>query len=293
MTLAKRTAWFAARALRKAAQALDRTADAQTLAIQRGMSDQDMDEDPDERYYARQYWHWLEPEVGRLAPNGDAHALEIGCGHGRLLLPLARMLARGRVIGVDLTPAAIEAARSKAAAENLANVELHIGDALAFVNALAPESFDLAVMTEVSFFMPQFREVVVGAYRALRRGGMFFASFRSQHYNLLHSVRDGDWRSARLVLEKREGEWRGSSTRFTWQTPGEVSEILATAGFELSAPLRGIGVCSGIAGDPFAAIAQPSALSENDRQQLMQIETSLAEDYAGCGRYILAIATKI
>ena len=271
MTLAQQTAWLAARALRKVSRVLDRAAGAQTLAIQRGMSTQDMEADPDERYYAEQYWRWLEPEVARLAPDGNARVLEIGCGHGRLLLPLARLLRRGRVIGVDLTPAAINAARSKAAAQNLDNVELHVGDALPFVAALAPESFDLAVMTEVSFFMPQFRAVVDRAYRVLRRGGLLFASFRSQHYNLLHSVRDRDWPSARLAFEAREGEWGGSSTWFSWQTPDEVRAILTTSGFALSSPLRGIGVCSGIAGDPFATIAQPSALSENDRHQLMQI----------------------
>lgn len=288
----KRTAWLAARAFRKAAQALDRAADAQTLAIQRGMSAEDMESDPDEQYYAQQYWKWLEPELARIAPHRDARTLDIGCGHGRFSLPLARRFDRGRVTGVDLTPAAIEAARVKAASLGLPNLDLHAGDALSFVSALPAGSFDIALMIEVSFFMRHVTEVVAAAYRALRPGGVFFASFRSQHYNLLHSVRDRDWVSAALARDAREGEWRGTSTWYTWQTPADVQQILTEAGFTLAAPLRGIGVCSGIAGDPLAAIAQPSAMTAPDRHHLMNIETSLAEDYAACGRYILAIASK-
>jgi Methyltransferase domain len=79
---------------------------------------------------------------------------------------------------------AIHAARSKAAVKSLSNIELHVADARSFVAALAPESFGLAVMTEVSFFLPRFREVIDTACRALRRGGLFFASFRSQYCNL-------------------------------------------------------------------------------------------------------------
>lgn len=289
---ARSLAHLGARVLRRAARVLERAADAQTIAIQSGMSGHDMEAHPDERYYAQQYWRWIEPEVARVAPGGNGRALDIGCGQGRLSFPLARALASGRVTGIDLTPAAVEAARAKAASQNLTNVEFHAGDARSFVAALEPESFDIVVMTEVSFFMPRFAEVVAEAHRLLRRGGVFIGSFRSQYYNALHSVRDRDWRSARLVLDGREGEWGGTSTWFTWQTPDEVRSILTNAGFTLSAPLRGVGVASGIAGDPLAALAQPSLMSESDRQQLLEIEMSLAEEYAGCGRYILAVATK-
>jgi len=56
--------------------------------------------------------------------------------------------------------------------------------------------------------------------------------------------------------------------------------------------LYGIGVASGIEGDPLSSVAQPSKLSETESARLMEIETSLAEHYAECGRYILAIAAK-
>lgn len=56
--------------------------------------------------------------------------------------------------------------------------------------------------------------------------------------------------------------------------------------------LRGIGVCSGIEGDPLAVIARPSQLSASEQERLMEIECAVAEDYAACGRYILATAER-
>jgi len=290
MTLARRTAWFTARALRRVARGLDRAADTQTLTIQRGMAAHDMVGDPDEHFYGEIYWQWLRQELSRIAPNG--RALEIGCGQGRFTVPLARALHAGRVVAVDITPAAIDAMKAKAAAENLTNIDCHTGDAETFLAEFESESFDLVLMIEVSFFMPRFREVIGAASRLLRRGGLLFASFRSQHYNLLRSVHEKDWRSARLVVEAREGEWGGTSMWFTWQTPEDIRQLLTGAGLVLGGPLRGIGICSGIEGDPLAGVARPSTLSDDDRRQLMEVEISVAEKYAACARYIVAVAVK-
>ena len=256
------------------------------------MSLHDMEAHPDERYYARQYWHWLEPEVGRLAEATEPRVLDIGCGQGRMSLPVARALPHGRVIGVDLTGPAIAAARAKAAHSGLKNVDFHEADAVAFLESQGTESFDLALMTEVSFFMPRFGEAIAATRRLLKNDGVLFASFRSQYYYLLHSVRDRDWRSARLAVEARQGEWGGSSAWFSWQTPEDVLAILKENGFSTIAPLRGIGVCSGIANDPLDAIARPSALTDREQEQLMDLELSLSEEYAAAGRYILAVAKK-
>jgi SAM-dependent methyltransferase len=286
----RKGAWAGARILRRVARVLERAADAQALAIAEGMSGHDMEAHPDERYYAEQYWRWLEPELARLP--AQPRVLDIGCGQGRLSLRVAHALSEAHVVGIDLTAATIDAARAKAAGRGLANVEFHAGDARTFVAGLGPSSCDLAIMTEVSFFMPRFREVVAAAARVLKPGGIFFGSFRSQYYNALHSVRDRDWRSAQLVADVREGEWGGGATWFTWQTADEVRALVAEAGLVAAGPLRGIGVLSGIEGDPLAAIAQPSKLDAAERARLLELELSFSEGYAACGRYILAVATK-
>lgn len=51
------------------------------------------------------------------------HVLDVGCGHGRSTLTLARAYPSSRVVGVDPHRPSIEAARAKAVANDLDNVE--------------------------------------------------------------------------------------------------------------------------------------------------------------------------
>lgn len=53
-------------------------------------------------------------------------ALDFGCGVGRLLLPLARKVERA--VGVDVAPRMLELSRMNAAAANVSNIDLVLGD---------------------------------------------------------------------------------------------------------------------------------------------------------------------
>ena len=53
---------------------------------------------------------------------------------------------------------------------------------------------------------------------------------------------------------------------------------------------RGIGVFSGIPGDPLASICVPASLDPGGREALRDIELLLAEDYAENGRYLYVSA---
>lgn len=79
---------------------------------------------------------------------------------------------------------------------------------------------------------------------------------------------------------------------FSWHTATDIRQLLAENGFAVSR-LYGIGIASGIEGDPMSCIAQPSKLSPVGQSQLIDLEMSLAEQYADCGRYILAIARRV
>jgi 2-polyprenyl-3-methyl-5-hydroxy-6-metoxy-1,4-benzoquinol methylase len=288
----RRFAYWSAVALRRIAHALESFSASQTTLIRKAMSGYDMVAEPDELYYRDQYWHWLRPELERCFPNRAARALDVGCGQGRLALPLAEWLTRGSVVGVDITPAAVERAQRYASEYGLRNAEFHAGDALEFVRALPPASLDVALMLEVAFFMPAYREVIAAIARALKPSGLFGVSFRSQYFDLLHSVYTQNWVSAQLVRDAREGHWGGGSTWFSWHTSADIRSLLTIAGFNITG-LRGIGIASGIEGDPLALIARPSTLGPTDYAQLMGLEISLAEQYADCGRYILATAIKM
>jgi ubiquinone/menaquinone biosynthesis C-methylase UbiE len=102
-----------------------------------------------------------------VVPPGSAlDALDVGCGTGFLSLELA---ARGhRVTGVDLAPAMLAAARSKAAAQGLA-ARFEEADAEAL--PVAAESFDLVISRHVLWTLPHPEAAIADWIRVLRPGG--------------------------------------------------------------------------------------------------------------------------
>jgi SAM-dependent methyltransferase len=131
------------------------------------------------------------PRPGRLA--------DLGCGTGRLLVPLAR---RGYwVLGIDLSAEMLAVARARAAA---AGVDVHLVRAnLAQLDAVADASFDYAACLFSTLGMvvgADMRRRVVGhAARILRLGGRFVLHV----HNLWFNARDPAGR--RWLLRDRLG----------------------------------------------------------------------------------------
>jgi SAM-dependent methyltransferase len=110
---------------------------------------------------------WFTPIAQRLvreaAPVPGERALDVGCGRGAALFPLADAVGpAGRVTGIDLAPRMVDATRAEAAARGLANVELYVMDAGA--PSLPAGGYDLVVSSLVVFFLPD----PAGALRAWR-----------------------------------------------------------------------------------------------------------------------------
>jgi arsenite methyltransferase len=85
-----------------------------------------------------------------LELRGDETVLDVGCGHGLLLIGAAKLLARGRAVGIDLWSQVDQGNNSRqatmknAALESVADrVALHDGDMRKL--PFADESFDVAV----------------------------------------------------------------------------------------------------------------------------------------------------
>lgn len=92
---------------------------------------------------------WL---VAELDPRPGERAVDIGCGRGAALFPLARAIGEtGRTVGIDLAPRMVEATAAEAAAEGLP-AEVRVGDAQE--PDLEPESFDIVAASLVIFFLP-------------------------------------------------------------------------------------------------------------------------------------------
>ncbi|MPQ97809.1 methyltransferase domain-containing protein [Modestobacter sp. I12A-02628] len=76
--------------------------------------------------------------LGELRPGLDV--LDVGCGPGTITVDLARRVAPGRVLGLDVSPAPLDEARALAAAEGVP-AEFAVGDVYAL--DAADDSFDV------------------------------------------------------------------------------------------------------------------------------------------------------
>jgi SAM-dependent methyltransferase len=160
------------------------------------------------------FWASGEPDLTGLILNDlvlDPHgtALEIGCGVGRLLRPLAARAKR--VIGVDI--AANMVAEGRRSLADLPNVEFLLTQGK--FNAIADASLDLVYSFAVFQHIPSKRVIrtyLAEAARTLQGGGV------------LKIQVDG----------RRRPFWRGTDTWLgAWYTRHEISRDLETQGFDI------------------------------------------------------------
>jgi SAM-dependent methyltransferase len=78
-------------------------------------------------------WRTAENSAAYLLPHlaSGMDLLDVGCGPGTITLDLARLVAPGRVVGIDRAEEPLAAARADALAAGLANVAFEVGDAYA------------------------------------------------------------------------------------------------------------------------------------------------------------------
>jgi arsenite methyltransferase len=109
---------------------------------------------------------------------GDERVLDLGCGRGAVLLTAAKLVPRGRAVGVDIwradqTGNSMTATLANADAEGVADwVELHTRDMTDL--AFSDDSFDLVVSNLAIHNLPDNharRSAIDEAVRVLRPGG--------------------------------------------------------------------------------------------------------------------------
>jgi len=110
---------------------------------------------------------------------GDERVLDLGCGRGAVLLMVAKLLPRGRAVGIDLWKTSdqsgnsFEVTRRNAQLESVADrVELRTGDMRAL--PFEDESFDLVLSSLAIHNIPDAAgraKAIDDTVRVLRRGG--------------------------------------------------------------------------------------------------------------------------
>lgn len=224
------------------------------------------------------------PLYQELAREQGRNVLEVACGSGRVLVPLAR--AGLKVVGVDISPHMLALARAKLDGSNVA--ELVQADMRSF--ELQQHDFDLAIIAVKSFaYLTEASEQLACLRRVhdhLRPGGLLAMDLMHPHLDwlsaasgsmrddLLQRVSDQGWTLSRVesvvstdlarqvrvirsiyeriddqgsVLEKRFVEWP-----YRWMHRFEAEHLLSRAGFEVE------HVYGGYQREPFTA--QSSAM---------------------------------
>ena len=145
-----------------------------------------------------------------LAPTVGEQLLDLGCGDGALT---ARLVEAGTsVVGVDLSPSLLAAARSRGIDARLMDAER-----LTFDN-----EFDAVFSNAVPHWMPRIDAVLDGVFRALRPGGRFVGEFGG------HGCVAAVTTAVRAVAARR-----GVQVTVPWYFPTaeEFRERLAARGF--------------------------------------------------------------
>ena len=241
--------------------------------------------DRDEEFYARIYLEFINRALSGRGL-GSLKILDAGSGDGRICLPLAE--AGHKVDAVDFTGCTLSGIRRSAGVKT-ANISCFNREISEFIADSPDCAYDCVICTEVTYMLKNYDQVINGLARVLRPGGLLVLSVRPKLFYILDKIRNNDLLGAFSVCRNNDGHER--NWFFNWYLADELKQKLAVLGI-LDIQCFGIGVCSGIEGDPQAGFCRPSKLDDAQKARLFEIEMELALLYPDCGRYILAIGRK-
>lgn len=164
---------------------------------------------------------WARQVLARLNLRGDETVLDAGCGSGRSTRLLLERLPRGRVIGIDASPAMIEIARK---ALDPDRVELRVGDLLQLD---LREPVDAIFSNAVFHWVTDHAELFGRLRRCLRAGGVLEAQCGGEG-NVAEMKRALAEVGVRRPFARH---LRGGDRTWTFASVGETQARLRRAGF--------------------------------------------------------------
>jgi trans-aconitate 2-methyltransferase len=164
---------------------------------------------------------WARGVIDRLELSGDETVLDAGCGTGRVTRLLLDRLPRGRVIGVDASPAMIDKAREELGGD----AELIVSDLL---DLSLSEEVDVVFSNATFHWILDHRRLFARLHTALVSGGRMEAQCGGigNVEEFLNSVENvsGDERFAPYL--------RGITNTWNFASPGDTEMRLRDVGFD-------------------------------------------------------------
>ena len=249
-----------------------------------------MHQEPNERHYLDEYFYHIEKSLPTNDEFQTLSILDLGCGQGRFIERFLKLYPSANITGIDISEDAIRYANELFVKNR--NVEFIVGNYSSYLDSFPNYSFDILVFTEVSFFFPEWKNDFKKVLSKLKPNGRIIFSTRSSYFNVLSQISTGNFMDALRISTTEEGNISlADAMQFSWNSSKELIEFFQNQKTRILS-ISGIGVCSGIKGDPLAKIAVPSELNIYDRNILKNIENTFSTLIPDAGRYILVIASK-
>jgi methyltransferase-like protein/SAM-dependent methyltransferase len=162
-----------------------------------------------------------------VADPAACRVLELGCGDGGNLIPMALSLPGSEFVGFDLAPSAIERGVAAAAAVGVTNVSLHAGD----IAAIGPEAgeFDYVIAHGVySWVPPAVRVALLRLVRErMRPQGLAFISYNALPGDHIRSVVRQMMRMHTADIEdpRKKIEQARALLQLLTQAPGDAGDV--------------------------------------------------------------------
>ncbi|HEX6932861.1 MAG TPA: methyltransferase domain-containing protein [Streptosporangiaceae bacterium] len=173
--------------------------------------------------------------VARLPLRAGHSVLDLCCGAGASAIPAALAVgADGQVIGVDLADPLLELGRTRAAAEDLRNIEFRRADATS--TGFPAASFDAVVCVFGVYFAPDMAGFTAEMWRLVKPGGVL--AITTWGPGLFEPANDIFWESVRAVepaLYKAFNPWEEITT------PDALTSLYERAGVERAVTEAAIG----------------------------------------------------
>lgn len=164
--------------------------------------------------------------IATADPNA-CRVLELGCGDGGNVLPMALSMPGSSFVGIDLSPAAVERARHAAAETGIGNASFLQGD----IRALPPEltEFDYVIAHGVySWVPPEVRAALLRAVRErMRPGGVAFVSYNALPGDHIRGVVRGMMKmhTAHITDPRKRLEQARALLALLARVPGEAGDV--------------------------------------------------------------------